>query len=260
MIVGRVFIVLFVLISIFWIPIIELSQGSRLFDYIQSVTSFLAPPVCAVYVQAILFKRINEPGSFWGLIIGLGCGLFRFIWQFTYTEPSCIQSHLDKRPAFISKVHFLHYGIILFVITCISSWAISLLTPPIPDRYIRRLTYFSIDDEQEPEQREEETNESSIQSNENKKPGLIRSKSSKLFEKLSSENLSRYGDSSKWKKSLILICGIENFIGERNQQRVITKINTSIGQEPFLKAVCDVNAVVAIALCGFSYAFFNKFN
>lgn len=61
MIVGRVFVVIFVILSIFWIPIIEMSQGSRLFDYIQSVTSFLAPPICAVYVQAILFKRINEP-------------------------------------------------------------------------------------------------------------------------------------------------------------------------------------------------------
>ena len=61
MVVGRVFVVVFVIVSILWIPIIEMSQGSRLFDYIQSVTSFLAPPVCAIYVQAVLFKRINEP-------------------------------------------------------------------------------------------------------------------------------------------------------------------------------------------------------
>lgn len=84
MIVGRVFVVVFVVISVFWIPVIEANQGnrilfysfvyhfywcvisyilflgSRLFDYIQSVTSFLAPPVCSVYVQAVLFKRINE--------------------------------------------------------------------------------------------------------------------------------------------------------------------------------------------------------
>ena len=45
MVVGRVFVVIFVVISILWIPVIEMSQGSRLFDYIQSVTSFLAPPV-----------------------------------------------------------------------------------------------------------------------------------------------------------------------------------------------------------------------
>lgn len=61
MIVGRVFIIAFVIFSLFWIPIIEMSQGSKLFDYIQSITSFLAPPICSIYVQAILFKRINEP-------------------------------------------------------------------------------------------------------------------------------------------------------------------------------------------------------
>lgn len=88
--------------------------------------SYLAPPVCAIYVQAILFKRINEPGAFWGLMVGLFVGMVRFIWQFSYEEPPCIRSHLDKRPAIISKVHYLHFGIILFIITCISSWTISL--------------------------------------------------------------------------------------------------------------------------------------
>jgi solute carrier family 5 (sodium/glucose cotransporter), member 9 len=44
MVVGRVFVIILVVISILWIPIIQASQGSRLFDYIQSITSFLAPP------------------------------------------------------------------------------------------------------------------------------------------------------------------------------------------------------------------------
>ena len=135
-IVGRVFVIVFVVISILWIPVIELSQGSRLFDYIQSITSFLAPPVCAIYVQAILFKRINETGAFWGLIIGLLVGMIRFFWQFSYTEQPCLKSHLDNRPAIIAKVHFLHFGIILFVITCVATWTISLLTKPIPHKYV----------------------------------------------------------------------------------------------------------------------------
>ena len=61
MIVGRLFVVVLVVISIIWIPIIQASQGSRLFDYIQSITSYLAPPVCAIYVLAVFFPRINEP-------------------------------------------------------------------------------------------------------------------------------------------------------------------------------------------------------
>ena len=167
MIVGRVFVVVFVVMSIFWIPVIEMNQGaylqnlntyyqnylfieliiflllllllsgSRLFDYVQSVTSFLAPPVCAVYVQAILFKRINEPGAFWGLVSGLLTGICRFAWQFAYDEPPCAKSYTDKRPWLIAKVHFLHIGIVLFVITLAVSWIVSLLTPPIPEEQVK---------------------------------------------------------------------------------------------------------------------------
>ncbi len=63
MIVGRAFVVLLVVISIIWIPIIQANQGSRLFDYIQTITSYLAPPVCAIYVLAIFVKRVNEQVS-----------------------------------------------------------------------------------------------------------------------------------------------------------------------------------------------------
>jgi hypothetical protein len=53
--------------------------------------------------MAIFFKRINEPGAFWGLMVGLLVGMIRFIWQFSYIEPPCSQMHLDKRPLIISK-------------------------------------------------------------------------------------------------------------------------------------------------------------
>lgn len=69
-------------------------------------------------------------------MFGLIVGMIRFIWQFSYDEPPCFQIHLDKRPSIISKVHYLHFGIILFIITCIVSWTISLLTAPIPDKYV----------------------------------------------------------------------------------------------------------------------------
>jgi len=45
-------------LSIAWVPILQ--NFSELFNYIQSVTSFLSPPICAVYVLAILWKRANE--------------------------------------------------------------------------------------------------------------------------------------------------------------------------------------------------------
>ncbi|XP_014400309.1 PREDICTED: sodium/glucose cotransporter 4 isoform X4 [Myotis brandtii] len=61
MVVGRVFVVFLVVISILWIPIIQSSNSGQLFDYIQSITSYLAPPVTALFLLAIFCKRITEP-------------------------------------------------------------------------------------------------------------------------------------------------------------------------------------------------------
>ncbi|XP_048354446.1 sodium/glucose cotransporter 4 isoform X4 [Sphaerodactylus townsendi] len=61
MIVGRVFVLILIVISILWIPIIQTANSGQLFDYIQSITSFLAPPITALFILAIFCKRINEP-------------------------------------------------------------------------------------------------------------------------------------------------------------------------------------------------------
>ncbi len=78
LIAGRFFVLVLVGISIIWIPIINASQGSQLFVYIQSITSYLAPPICSVYLLAIFWSRTNEPGAFWGLMVGLIVGLIRY--------------------------------------------------------------------------------------------------------------------------------------------------------------------------------------
>ena len=75
---GRLFILVLVVISVVWIPILQAAQGSQLFVYIQSITSYLAPPICAVYLLAVFWPRTNEPGAFWGLMGGLIIGLVRY--------------------------------------------------------------------------------------------------------------------------------------------------------------------------------------
>jgi Na+/proline symporter len=75
---GRAFVLVLVVVSIVWIPIINAAQGSQLFVYIQSITSYLAPPICSVYLLAIFWPRTNEPGAFWGLMVGLVVGLIRY--------------------------------------------------------------------------------------------------------------------------------------------------------------------------------------
>lgn len=74
---ARVFVLFLVVVSILWIPIIQSSNSGQLFDYIQSVTSYLAPPVTALFLLAIFCKRVTEPVSaaahhLFQVITGLG--------------------------------------------------------------------------------------------------------------------------------------------------------------------------------------------
>ncbi|CAF1550367.1 unnamed protein product, partial [Rotaria sordida] len=61
--------------------------------------------------------------------------LIRFIWEFSYSVPPCELSHMDQRPAAV-KFHFLYFAILLFVLTCLITITISLLTRPIPDQCV----------------------------------------------------------------------------------------------------------------------------
>ena len=67
--------------------------------------------------------------------MGLVVGLVRFILEFAYLGqvPDCLTGQPDPTPAIIAKVHYLHFGIILFFIVVVVTVVISLLTAP-PDR------------------------------------------------------------------------------------------------------------------------------
>ncbi|KAM3940875.1 sodium/glucose cotransporter 1 [Leptodactylus fuscus] len=139
MIVGRIFILFLIGVSIAWVPILQSAQSGQLFDYIQSVTSYLGPPIASVFFLAIFVKRVNEPGAFWGLIIGLLIGLSRMIAEFAYGTGSCVKP--SNCPAIICKVHYLYFAIILFAATTIIVLAVSFFTKPIPDKHLHRLCW-----------------------------------------------------------------------------------------------------------------------
>uniref|UniRef100_A0A674HV88 Solute carrier family 5 member 9 n=1 Tax=Taeniopygia guttata TaxID=59729 RepID=A0A674HV88_TAEGU len=138
MIVGRslVFTLILVVISILWIPVVQSANSGKLFDYIQSITSYLCPPITALFILAIFCKRINEPGAFLGLVAGLAVGLVRMIMEFIYSAPSCGEE--DRRPAVLKDVHYLYFALILCVLSAIVIVFISLCTPSIPEEKVRK--------------------------------------------------------------------------------------------------------------------------
>ncbi|GCB78723.1 hypothetical protein scyTo_0015871, partial [Scyliorhinus torazame] len=141
MIVGRVFVLVLVMFSVLWIPLVQMSQGGQLFQYIQSISSYLQPPVAVVFMAGCFWRRANEMGAFWGLFTGILVGCIRMALDFIYPEPLCGQP--DSRPLVTKYVHYLYFSIILSVFTLIVVVITSLSTkPPDPER-ISRLTWFT---------------------------------------------------------------------------------------------------------------------
>uniref|UniRef100_A0A8C6MKV3 Sodium/mannose cotransporter SLC5A10 n=1 Tax=Nothobranchius furzeri TaxID=105023 RepID=A0A8C6MKV3_NOTFU len=128
LLVGRIVTVILVVVSVVWIPILQSANSGQLYDYIQSVTSCLAPPVTAVFTLAVFWKRANEQGAFWGLMVGLAVGLCRMVMDFVFPRPGCGVE--DSAPVVLRDVHYLHFAILLCGITAIVVAVISLLTPP----------------------------------------------------------------------------------------------------------------------------------
>merc|ERR1719153_1963266 len=163
LIVGRIFVLVLVGISIVWIPIIQVSQGSQLFNYIQAITSYLAPPICAVYLLAVFWPRTNEPGAFWGLMVGLIVGLLRFGLEFGYTKPPCGDFESPQPPEWwfkvVDQIHYLHFGLLLWGISGIVTIGVSLATPPPPEESLPRLTWPTRESREVREALEDERNQ-----------------------------------------------------------------------------------------------------
>nr|XP_008766042.1 sodium/mannose cotransporter SLC5A10 isoform X1 [Rattus norvegicus]AAI61867.1 Slc5a10 protein [Rattus norvegicus] len=143
LLVGRLVIVVLVGVSVAWIPVLQGSNSGQLFIYMQSVTSSLAPPVTAIFLLGIFWRRANEQGAFWGLMAGLLVGALRLVLEFLYPEPHCGQ--IDTRPFPLGSIHYLHFAIALFFLTCAVMAAGSLLSPPPQQRQIENLTWWTLD-------------------------------------------------------------------------------------------------------------------
>ncbi|KAF6776765.1 hypothetical protein AHF37_03759 [Paragonimus kellicotti] len=146
MLVGRLFVIFLVAISIAWIPVVQGLQGSQLYLYIQSVSACLAPPIAAVYLVAILWWRANEPGTFYSLVYGLLIGLIRLVLAIVYNEPVC--GEVDSRPWLVGKFHYMYFALFSFASTILVMVVVSLLNKPPVQACIQRLTYFTAWDPQ----------------------------------------------------------------------------------------------------------------
>ncbi|XP_074655538.1 sodium/glucose cotransporter 4-like [Tubulanus polymorphus] len=141
LIVGRVFIVVLCVVSILWIPLVQSSQGGQLFIYIQAIQGYLGTPVGALFFTALIWKRMNEHGAFWGILAGHVTGIIRMTLDFIYLPPQCGEE--DTRPAIVYAIHYSYFGTLLIVISVLVIVAVSLLTKPQSENELAGLTWWT---------------------------------------------------------------------------------------------------------------------
>ncbi|MEQ2233579.1 Sodium/myo-inositol cotransporter [Ilyodon furcidens] len=142
LIVGRMFVVFMVVISIAWVPVIIEMQGGQTYLYIQEVAGYLTPPIAALFLLGVFWKRCNETGAFWGGMTGFTLGAIRLILAFLYRQPRCDQP--DDRPFFIVHIHYMYFAAGLFWISGLVAVVVSLCTSAPDDEQVRTSTIWGL--------------------------------------------------------------------------------------------------------------------
>jgi solute:Na+ symporter, SSS family len=150
--VGRMATTVVVFLGLLWIPIMkELAEGrAGLYDYLQNVQGFLAPPITAVFLLGLFNKRINAQGAFWGLVIGFVLGMGKLTLQ------TLVQSGLMAPTGVLGTIgafNGYYFAGVLFVVAIAIIVGVSYATPAQDEEQIRGLTYGSITPEQHAENR-----------------------------------------------------------------------------------------------------------
>lgn len=134
--VGRLATTVMVILGILWVPFIKFIS-SQVYIYLQSVQAYISPPIAAVFVLGILWKRVNGAGAIWALVAGAILGAFRLVVELLYKAGSVENEWLQ----WIARVNFLHFAIFLFLTSAGILVLVSLLTLPPGETKVTGLTF-----------------------------------------------------------------------------------------------------------------------
>ncbi|MBN2710202.1 MAG: sodium:solute symporter [Calditrichaceae bacterium] len=149
--IGRLATTVMVLIGLFWIPVIQ--GGKGLYDYLQGVQSYLAPPIFVVFFMGVFNKRLNAKGCLSALIVGFGLGLFRLIVD---TPVKLMDNFAYSEGSFLwvtNNIFFQYYSLIIFVVCVIVMLVVSYMTEAPDYAKISGLTYGTTTEDHKKESR-----------------------------------------------------------------------------------------------------------
>ncbi|MDH5382164.1 MAG: hypothetical protein OEW75_15015, partial [Cyclobacteriaceae bacterium] len=140
--IGQFTTVIIVIIGIVWIPIMANISGV-LYEYLQKIQSYIAPPITAVFLLGIFHKRINSAGALTTLIVGFIIGAFRIILEL-------VKDSLNPEGIlfYLGDMNYLTFGAWFFLFSILLLISVSLMTKPPSLEKTVNLTYGTITDEE----------------------------------------------------------------------------------------------------------------
>ena len=139
---GRWATVIMVLIALAWIPVIKNSRG--VYDYLQAVQGYLAPPIFVVFFLGVFFKRMNAAGSLWAMIVGFALGLFRMIVDTPVTLGLAGYENGYANGSFlwiVNNIYFQYFSVLITIVSAIVMVGVSRMTAEPDYSLIRGLTF-----------------------------------------------------------------------------------------------------------------------
>lgn len=130
-----------VICGLVWIPIMKAMAGGGIYKYLQAVQGYLAPPITAVFLLGLFFKRINARGAIAGLSLGFVFGMGKLVIEAIHgSKPFADGSLMESFAAF----NFLYYSGVLLLISTIIIIGASFSAPAPSAEKLRGLTYGTL--------------------------------------------------------------------------------------------------------------------
>ena len=131
--VGRIATGVVVVLGMVWIPVMR-GISDILYQYLQSVQSYLAPPIAAVFLLGVFSRRINGTGALTGMVSGFIIGMMRIALELA-------RNHLSGILYSFATINFLYFCILLFLFSIVVMVVVSLLTAKPSEEQLNGLTY-----------------------------------------------------------------------------------------------------------------------
>jgi SSS family solute:Na+ symporter len=139
---GQLATVVVVVIGIFWIPIMANISGV-LYEYLQSVQTYIAPPIAAVFIMGIMYKRINAQGAYVTLISGFIIGFGRI-----FLEIISDSLHPGSVLHTVGTMNYLTFGAWFFLLCVLMLIGVSLATEAPKPEKVLNLTFGTVTPEE----------------------------------------------------------------------------------------------------------------